>query len=122
MLQGEAIGTESPSSSSGMISFELANGQPYGPHVPIAIDDDQYVEYSLDNMTEFPRNLEEEERVGQLTILLHAIHICSCIIDLLVYFPNSDGHGSHSRVFERHGYKAITGRINPLHKLQCCRI
>lgn len=83
MHQGEAIGTESPSSSSGMISFEIANGQPYGPHVPIAIDDDQYVEYSLDNMTEFPRNLEEEERVGQLTILLHAIHFFACIIDLL---------------------------------------
>ncbi|XP_057521118.1 uncharacterized protein LOC130801314 isoform X1 [Amaranthus tricolor] len=63
VTKGEAIGTESPSSSSGMISFEIANGQPYGPHVPIAIDDDQYVEYSLDNMTEFPRNLEEEERM-----------------------------------------------------------
>lgn len=59
----EAVGTESPSSSSRMISFELANGQPYGPHVPIAFDDDQYVEYSLDNMPEFPRDLEEEERM-----------------------------------------------------------
>ncbi|XP_021729674.1 uncharacterized protein LOC110696639 isoform X2 [Chenopodium quinoa] len=59
----EAAGTESSSSSSGMISFELANGQPFGPHVPIAIDDDQYVEYSLDNMAEFPRDMEEEERM-----------------------------------------------------------
>ncbi|KNA25610.1 hypothetical protein SOVF_005020 isoform A [Spinacia oleracea] len=59
----EAVATASPSSSSGMISFELTNGQPFGPHVPIAIDDDQYVEYSLDNMAEFPRDMEEEERM-----------------------------------------------------------
>lgn len=48
-----------------MISFELANGQPYGPHVPIAFDDDQYVEYPLDTMAEFPRDSQEEERVGE---------------------------------------------------------
>lgn len=59
----EAVGTESSSSSSGMISFELANGQPFGPQVPIAIDDDQYVEYPLDTMAEFPRDLDEEERM-----------------------------------------------------------
>lgn len=64
MRQEEAAGTESPSSSSGMISFELNNCQPYGPHVPIAIDDEQYVEYPLDTMTEFPRDMEEEERVS----------------------------------------------------------
>ncbi|XP_048493911.1 uncharacterized protein LOC104886965 isoform X2 [Beta vulgaris subsp. vulgaris] len=59
----ETLGTESSSSSSGMISFELANGQPYGPHVPIAFDDDQYVEYPLDTMAEFPRDSQEEERM-----------------------------------------------------------
>ncbi|CBI26166.3 unnamed protein product, partial [Vitis vinifera] len=51
------------SSSSGMISFELSNGHPYGPHVPTTIDDDQYVEYPLDNLADFPSNVEEEERM-----------------------------------------------------------
>lgn len=46
-----------------MISFELSNGHPYGPHVPTTIDDDQYVEYPLDNLADFPSNIEEEERV-----------------------------------------------------------
>ncbi|KAL2896978.1 Uncharacterized protein RDABS01_038762 [Bienertia sinuspersici] len=59
----EAVGTESTSSSSGMISFELNDGQPYGPHVPIAFDDEQYVEYPLDTMAKFPRDTEEEERM-----------------------------------------------------------
>ena len=60
----EAAGNESPSTS-GMISFELTNGQPYGPHVPISFDDDQYVEYPLDTSTDFPRDVEEEERVSE---------------------------------------------------------
>ncbi|KAK9288758.1 hypothetical protein L1049_017222 [Liquidambar formosana] len=50
-------------SSSKMISFELSNGHPYGPHVPTSVDDDQYVEYPLDNLADFPCNMEEEERM-----------------------------------------------------------
>ncbi|KAJ8766443.1 hypothetical protein K2173_022502 [Erythroxylum novogranatense] len=50
-------------SSSKMISFELSNGYPYVPHVPTAMDDDQYVEYQLDDLAGFPCNIEEEERM-----------------------------------------------------------
>jgi len=49
-----------------MISFELSNGHPIGPHVPTTSDDDQYVEYPLDDFTGFPCNVEEEERVSQI--------------------------------------------------------
>ncbi|KAJ1405641.1 Serine aminopeptidase, S33 [Sesbania bispinosa] len=58
----EKSGDLSPSSSS-MISFELSNGHPYGPHVPTALDDDQYVEYQLDDLAGFPSSAEEEERM-----------------------------------------------------------
>lgn len=47
-----------------MISFELSNGHPYGPHVPTTMDDDQYVEYQLDDLAGFPCDVEEEERVS----------------------------------------------------------
>ncbi|XP_019463024.1 PREDICTED: uncharacterized protein LOC109361954 isoform X2 [Lupinus angustifolius] len=50
-------------SSSSLISFELSNGQPFGPQVPTALDDDQYVEYELDDLSEFPSSAEEEERM-----------------------------------------------------------
>lgn len=49
-----------------MISFELSNGHPIGPHVPTTSEDDQYVEYPLDDLTGFPCNVEEEERVSQI--------------------------------------------------------
>ncbi|CAL1411583.1 unnamed protein product [Linum trigynum] len=53
-----------PSSSSQMISFNLSsNGNPYGSHVPTGPDDDQYVEYQLDDLTGAPSNAEEEERM-----------------------------------------------------------
>lgn len=55
------------SSSSKMISFEFSNGNPYGPHVPATLDDDQYVEYELDDLTGFPSSAEEEERVSCLS-------------------------------------------------------
>ncbi|XP_054805586.1 uncharacterized protein LOC129308491 isoform X2 [Prosopis cineraria] len=51
------------SSSSNMISFELSNGNPYGPHVPTSWEDDQYVEYALDDLTGFPSSAKEEERM-----------------------------------------------------------
>lgn len=63
LLQEEGSEKDGYSSSSGMISFELSNGHPYGPHVPTTIDDDQYVEYPLDNLADFPSNVEEEEKV-----------------------------------------------------------
>ncbi|XVE81509.1 hypothetical protein DITRI_Ditri15bG0070200 [Diplodiscus trichospermus] len=58
----ETVDDKGPSSSD-MISFELSNGHPFGPHVPTTMDDDQYVEYQLDDLTGFPCNVEEEERM-----------------------------------------------------------
>ncbi|XP_027329189.1 uncharacterized protein LOC113845804 isoform X2 [Abrus precatorius] len=58
----EKCGDLSPSSSS-MISFELSNGDPFGPHVPTTLDDDQYVEYQLEDLAGFPSSAEEEERM-----------------------------------------------------------
>ncbi|KAA3480671.1 GTP_EFTU_D3 domain-containing protein/Abhydrolase_5 domain-containing protein [Gossypium australe] len=57
------------SSSSNMISFELSNGHPFDPHVRTAMDDDQYVEYQLDDLTGFPCNVEEEERMFMEAII-----------------------------------------------------
>ncbi|XP_061347931.1 uncharacterized protein LOC133293376 isoform X3 [Gastrolobium bilobum] len=51
------------SSSSTMISFELSNNDLHGPHVPTTSDDDQYVEYQLDDLEGFPSSAEEEERM-----------------------------------------------------------
>ncbi|CAN1852360.1 Uncharacterized protein YqkD [Linum perenne] len=50
-------------SSSQMISFELSNGNPRSSHVPTTPDDDQYLEYELDDLTGVPSNLDEEERM-----------------------------------------------------------
>ncbi|KAI4345546.1 hypothetical protein L6164_012659 [Bauhinia variegata] len=58
------------SSSSKMISFELSNGDPYGPHVPTSSDDDQYVEYALDDLTGFPSSAAEEERMFMEAVLM----------------------------------------------------
>lgn len=46
-----------------MISFDLSNGDQYPPHLGMALDDDQYVEYHMEDMANFPSNAEEEERV-----------------------------------------------------------
>ena len=59
---GKADHDPSPSSSD-MISFEFSNGH---PHVPAPMDDDQYVEYQLEDLAGFPSDVEEEERVGHL--------------------------------------------------------
>lgn len=64
-----------------MISFELSNGHPYGPHVPTTMDDDQYVEYQLEDLTGFPSNVEEEERVSQ-TILFISLFAMIWVIDI----------------------------------------
>ncbi|XP_075085607.1 uncharacterized protein LOC107783005 isoform X2 [Nicotiana tabacum] len=67
--QEEGTGTDSAPSSSKMISFELSNGDPFGPNVPASIDDDDYVEYSLDSLADFPSNVEEEERMLMKAVL-----------------------------------------------------
>lgn len=68
--QEEGSGTKPVPSSSKMISFEFANGHPSGPHVSSsADDDDDYVEYPLDNLADFPSNVEEEERMLMEAVL-----------------------------------------------------
>ncbi|KAG5627960.1 hypothetical protein H5410_013178 [Solanum commersonii] len=68
-IEEEGTGTYSAPSSSKMISFELSNGDPFGPNVPASIDDDDYVEYPLDNMANFPSNVDEEERMLMKAVL-----------------------------------------------------
>ncbi|KAK4856771.1 hypothetical protein QYF36_020991 [Acer negundo] len=62
-------GNQSPSSSN-MISFELSNGNPYGPHVPTMTNEDQFVEYQLDDLAGFPSNVEEEERMFMEAVIM----------------------------------------------------
>ncbi|KAL9410462.1 hypothetical protein AB3S75_044264 [Citrus x aurantiifolia] len=64
------IGGTLSRSASNMISFELSDGHPYGPHVPTAMDDDQYVEYQLDDLAGFPSNVEEEERMFMEAVIM----------------------------------------------------
>ncbi|KAK2979433.1 hypothetical protein RJ640_016394, partial [Escallonia rubra] len=61
--QVEEKGAEPVPSSSKMINFEFSNGHQYGPQVPTSFDDDEYVEYPLDNLAGVPSNVEEEERM-----------------------------------------------------------
>lgn len=64
-VQVESRECDSEPSSSNMISFDLSNSS----NVPAgSVDDDEYVEYSLDMLADFPNNVEEEERV-KLTIV-----------------------------------------------------
>lgn len=68
--QGGGSSGDNNASSSKMISFDFANGDPFIPHVPAAsIDDDDYVEYPLDNLADFPSNIEEEERMFREAVL-----------------------------------------------------
>ncbi|KAK3189905.1 hypothetical protein Dsin_029466 [Dipteronia sinensis] len=70
VLKDEGInGNQSPSSSN-MISFELSNGNPYGPHVPTTTNEDQFVEYQLDDLAGFPSNVEEEERMFMEAVIM----------------------------------------------------
>ena len=73
MLLHQSTSNDTDLSSSDMISFELSNGHPYGSNVPNLMDDDQYVEYPLDDLSGFPCSVEEEERVSlinKITFLL----------------------------------------------------
>ncbi|KAM7485178.1 hypothetical protein LguiA_001187 [Lonicera macranthoides] len=58
----EGSRAEPSPSSSRMIDFEFSNGHPVGP-LPTSVDDDEYVEYPLDNVAGVPCNVEEEERM-----------------------------------------------------------
>ncbi|XP_031397543.1 uncharacterized protein LOC116208310 isoform X2 [Punica granatum] len=58
-----SVDDDSCTSSSRMINFELSNGNPYGPHVPASIEDEQYVEYELEDLAGFPSSVEEEEKM-----------------------------------------------------------
>ncbi|VFQ65227.1 unnamed protein product [Cuscuta campestris] len=51
---------------SNLISFEFSNGDPYGPTMPSSIDDDEYVEYSLDSLTDLAESVEEEDKAMML--------------------------------------------------------
>ncbi|KAH9683063.1 Hydrolase 4 domain-containing protein [Citrus sinensis] len=68
--EDKQIGGTLSRSASNMISFELSDGHPYGPHVPTAMDDDQYVEYQLDDLAGFPSNVEEEERMFMEAVIM----------------------------------------------------
>ncbi|XP_051152814.1 uncharacterized protein LOC127266575 [Andrographis paniculata] len=61
--QVENRDSDSHASSSNMISFELSGASPNSSHMPAGLDDDDYVEYSLDTLADFPSNAEEEERM-----------------------------------------------------------
>ncbi|CAJ1962351.1 unnamed protein product [Sphenostylis stenocarpa] len=57
------------SSSSTMISFELSNGRLYSPLVPTDLDDDQYVEFQLDDFTAIPSNAKEQQKMFMETVI-----------------------------------------------------
>ncbi|KAG6575023.1 hypothetical protein SDJN03_25662, partial [Cucurbita argyrosperma subsp. sororia] len=63
LSQDQSTNNDTDLSSSNMISFELSNGHPYETNVPNLMDDDQYVEYPLDDLAGFPCSVEEEERM-----------------------------------------------------------
>lgn len=50
-------------SSPNMINFDFSNGDQYPPRLGMALDDDQCVEYHMENMANFTSNAEEEEKV-----------------------------------------------------------
>ncbi|KAI5654248.1 hypothetical protein M9H77_31435 [Catharanthus roseus] len=69
--EGDSAGSsgDNNASSSKMISFDFENGDPFGPHLPASIDDEDYVEYPLDSLADFPSNAEEEERMFMEAVL-----------------------------------------------------
>lgn len=85
MLQEGGSGTEATPSSSKMIDFEFSNGQPCGPHVPTSVEDEQYVEYPLDNLAGFPCDDDEEERVSLVSFCHIGYVHTSSIIDVFTF-------------------------------------
>ncbi|KAL6503432.1 hypothetical protein OROGR_025355 [Orobanche gracilis] len=78
--QVESRDSDSQASSSNMISFELSGA---GSHAPLSINDDEYVEYPLDTLADFPSNVEEEERMLMVAVL-------ESLKDLNVKNPTAD--------------------------------
>ncbi|XP_057771847.1 uncharacterized protein LOC130991575 isoform X2 [Salvia miltiorrhiza] len=64
----ESRGSDAQPSTSNMISLEFPRDSPHGSLGPGSVDDDEYVEYSLDMLAEFPSNVEEEERMLMVAI------------------------------------------------------
>ncbi|XP_073308059.1 uncharacterized protein [Primulina huaijiensis] len=85
--QVESRGCDSHPSSSSMISFELSNGS-HCSHEPASIDDDEYVEYPLDTLSDFPSNVEEEERMFMEAVL-------ESLKDLEVTHPQPSSNGGN---------------------------
>ncbi|KAL0348785.1 UNVERIFIED_CONTAM: hypothetical protein Sangu_1106300 [Sesamum angustifolium] len=59
----ESRDSDSHSSPSNMINFELSRGNGHGSHAPGLRDDNEYVEHPLNALAGFPINVEEEERM-----------------------------------------------------------
>ncbi|KAL0388676.1 UNVERIFIED_CONTAM: hypothetical protein Sradi_2749400 [Sesamum radiatum] len=59
----ESRESDSHSSPSNMINFELSRGNGHGSHTPGLRDDNEYVEHPLNALAGFPINVEEEERM-----------------------------------------------------------
>lgn len=64
----ESRGSDAHPSTSNMISLEFSKDSPHDSLGPGSVDDDEYVEYSLDMLADFPNNVEEEERMLMVAI------------------------------------------------------
>ncbi|PIN15495.1 putative alpha/beta hydrolase [Handroanthus impetiginosus] len=62
-IEVESMDSDSYPSSSNMISFELSKSSPHASLVHGLIDNGEYMEYPLDNLTDFPTKVDEEERM-----------------------------------------------------------
>uniref|UniRef100_A0A3N7FG94 Serine aminopeptidase S33 domain-containing protein n=1 Tax=Populus trichocarpa TaxID=3694 RepID=A0A3N7FG94_POPTR len=82
-IEREEIGDYHLPSSSKMITFELSSGHPHGPPVPTTMDDDQYVEYQLDDLAGSPCDMEEEERMFMEAVI-------ESLKDLELRHPNAE--------------------------------
>ncbi|KAF6135944.1 hypothetical protein GIB67_006836 [Kingdonia uniflora] len=107
---GEGREHDPIASSSGLLSFEISNNHPDFPLVPTTIDDDQYVEYPLDNLSDFPCNMEEEERMFMEAVIMS-------LKDLEIRHPSeeeqlSSGRESSSNV-EQEGSSKIDVSSTP---------
>ncbi|KAL2459198.1 alpha/beta-hydrolase superfamily protein [Forsythia ovata] len=86
--QEEGTGSDSLASSSNMISFEFSGGSPHGT-LPASIDDDEYVEYPLDSLADFPSNVEEEEKMFMKAVM-------ESLKDLETGHPHVEEPSSHA--------------------------
>ncbi|MCI12777.1 hypothetical protein A2U01_0033884 [Trifolium medium] len=77
-----------------MLSFELSNGRLYDPRVPTTLDDDddQYVEYQLDDLTGIPSSAKEEQ-----TMLMEAVK--ESLKDCELQLPAESSDKDESRAY-----------------------